>query len=90
MLLIPTFEVGQRVKIEVRPTESLCRSCGHIEGTDWSGRILDGIILEATPFIRCSTCGDLRPWLEGYYAVKLTEGERAIPYTLIEPTEEAL
>ena len=89
MNLIPTFEVGQRVRVRMRTYERQCKTCGYIGGTDQAGSVLDGTIIEAVSLMHCRKCGLTSHWLAGFYAVEYSDGRhRAVPWPLLEAIKE--
>lgn len=80
--LIPTFEVGQRVRVLDRPVEWACPKCGRtLSGGEFFGVL---IVLNTTSY--CPSCLDTPVNGEGWHSVHTDDGEYfAVPYTLLEP-----
>lgn len=95
--LIPTFEVGQRVRVWNRPVEYQCPSCGAHDlfkykpssspGTSFTGTITKTWQTENGCW--CSDCGCEVPFEGWYEVIDYSDTWRGgVPYTLIEPIEE--
>lgn len=89
--LIPTFEVGQRVRVYNRPIEWSCPSCGGSLFEEWADDSYLATVLydDKLQQPQCRSCGEPQKF-EGWIKIQLdgfVEMNFA-PYTLIEPWEE--
>ena len=91
MFEIPTFEVGERVRLHWKPYEFLCPVC---HGTPFTGTIephsILSTVIEHTPRMTMPTCNHSVPFPDGWYTVENERGEIAVPYTLLEKLEVTL
>ena len=88
MYKLPTFKVGQRVRIHNRPVEMVCPGCGAMGAVkeDYEGMIISWETNEVLSH-QCGYAFDGVP--EGWYRIRELDGTRsAAPYTLLTPIEE--
>lgn len=88
--LIPTFEVGQRVRVVNKPVEWFCPGCGRELFETWAkDSYLATILCGDGHQCRCRYCGDAAK-LEGWIRIQLDGFNAATwaPYTLLEPLED--
>jgi hypothetical protein len=94
MLLIPTFEVGQRVVWHPQPIECVCPLCGAPAAkASWGKSICGKVLYSVVPpvSVRCVECdGYFDLTMEGWYLLDLGFKHVVTPHTLIEPIEEVL
>ena len=89
MFELPTFKVGERVRVHNKPVEYSCPGCGREVG---EGRNLENsfnaIIIKLDAPWSCRDCWHDGP-TEGWHGVQLDDGTRfTAPYTLIEAIKE--
>lgn len=91
--IIPTFQPGQRVRIQPRAPEYPCPDCGSMrawygEVPEWDAEII-GLEPPGTRGIT-QCCGALRPAPEGFYSVTHPDaGEVSVPWTWVTPIDGA-
>lgn len=87
-IALPTFEVGQRVRIHNRPVEWWCK-CGRELFRDNPLPEYLGILVALNVSHQCPGCGYIERRDEGWHGVDMDDGQRwGVPYTLIEAIKE--
>jgi len=93
-LLIPTFEVGERVMLHWRAFEFMCPACGATiadKKRDIMGTSPTTYIVGEVGKAICLICEYVMVMPEGWWIVKVDGGrDMAVPYTLLEKMEGAL
>ena len=84
MIEIPTFEVGEKVRLHFRPYEMLCPKCGALTVPPDHKHFNEEARIEvATRLIKIGTCGCVIPMPEGFYHVSFGTNHVGVPYTLL-------
>ncbi len=86
---LPTFEVGQRVRVHNRPVEWSCPKCRYKLFSRFPYQdYYTGSILRQAFLLHCPQCShDLNP--DGWWGINYDLGDiSAAPYTLIEAIKE--
>jgi len=87
--LIPTFEVGQRVRIHNRPMEYECPGCGKRMFHKNHKAEYFGVVVALNVPYGCPRCHNFERNEGRWHSVKLDDKRLwAVPCTLIEPIEE--
>jgi hypothetical protein len=84
--MIPTFKLGQKVKIKYQPFEDRCPDCGHMPTQPPFEAVAR--ITKLSPLIsRCPVCLRDRVHVQGWYGTDFRQNGYfvAFPYTLIFP-----